>query len=148
MSAVMTDEELLAAIAGDPATQAPSGNTLTADQGQPNVTRINFGSLKSKPKATGITEYWTKPFGFELDNRYADTNDGVQRVIGNCVTAWEILDDIEPQLHGPFPSPEGRDEQAVELRRQDPRKCNGLFRLDLSATAEPEASPYCGAELE
>ena len=60
----------------------------------------------------------------------------------------ETIDDIEPQLHGPFPSPERRDEQAIQLRRQDPGKRNGLFRLDLSATAEPEAGPYCGAELE
>src|ERR1039457_6985743 len=31
----------------------------------------------------------------------------------------ETIDDIEPQLHGPFPSPERRDEQAIQLRRQD-----------------------------
>ena len=60
----------------------------------------------------------------------------------------ETIDDIEPQIHGPFPSPERRDEQAIQLRRQDPGKRNGLFRLDLSATAEPEASPYGGTELE
>jgi superfamily II DNA or RNA helicase len=24
-------------------------------------------------------------------------NDGIQRIIGNCVTAWEILDDIDPE---------------------------------------------------
>jgi hypothetical protein len=60
----------------------------------------------------------------------------------------ETIGDIEPQLHGPFPSPEQRDEQAVQLRRQDPGKNNGLFRLDLSANAELSADPYCGSELE
>lgn len=55
--AALTDEELLAAIQGS---DTPS--TLTVDaSGQPNVTRINFGQLKEKPKATGITEYPVLP---------------------------------------------------------------------------------------
>ena len=61
---------------------------------------------------------------------------------------FETIDDVEPQLHGPFQCPDQRNERAVELRRQDRHKRNGLFRLDLSAAAEPEAGPYPGAELE
>lgn len=61
---------------------------------------------------------------------------------------FETLDDVEPQLHGPFLSAKLRDAQAIELRRQDPDKDNGLFRLDLSAAAELEAGSYCGGELE
>jgi hypothetical protein len=60
----------------------------------------------------------------------------------------ETIGDIEPQLHGPFQSPELRDEQAVQRRRQDPGKHNGLFWLDLSATAELSAGPFSGSELE
>jgi hypothetical protein len=60
----------------------------------------------------------------------------------------ETIGDIEPQLHGPFPSPELRDERAVELRRQDPGKNNGLFRLDLADSWELSVGAYCGSELE
>jgi hypothetical protein len=60
----------------------------------------------------------------------------------------ETIGDIEPQIHGPFPSPELRDEHAVQLRRQDPGKNNGLFQLDLSDAAGLSASAYCGSELE
>lgn len=44
-----------------------------------------------------------KPFygvrvGFELDTRYRKEDDGIARVIGNCVDLWAILDDIAPEL--------------------------------------------------
>lgn len=42
--------------------------------------------------------YWVKKFGFEIDNRYRDKGDGVNRLIGNCVKLWEIMDDIFPDL--------------------------------------------------
>src|ERR1035437_10323922 len=57
---LLTDEELLAALDGP--SPAPTPSTLTVDaSGQSNVTRINFGSLKEKPKATGKTEYPVLP---------------------------------------------------------------------------------------
>ena len=59
----------------------------------------------------------------------------------------EIVDDLEPLLHGPYATEEERDQQAVALRRADPGKRNGLFRLDVSAMAAPDVSPYSGAEL-
>ena len=59
----------------------------------------------------------------------------------------EIVDDLEPQLHGPYATEEDRDQQAVQLRRQDPGKRNGLFRLNVSAKAAPDVGPYSGAEL-
>lgn len=42
--------------------------------------------------------YYAEQFGFELDNRYRDTADGVHRLTGNCVKLWEILDDLFPDL--------------------------------------------------
>lgn len=42
--------------------------------------------------------YWSGLFGFEIDNRHAEIADGITRVIGNCVSAWEILDDLYPDL--------------------------------------------------
>lgn len=41
---------------------------------------------------------WTTKFGFELDRRFADSIDSVMRVTGNCVSAWEALDDIAPGM--------------------------------------------------
>lgn len=59
----------------------------------------------------------------------------------------EVVDDLEPQLHGPYVTEEERDQQAVQLRREDPRKRNGLFWLNVSTAAAPDVGPYCGAEL-
>ena len=59
----------------------------------------------------------------------------------------EIVDDLEPELHGPYATEEERDQQAVQLRRGDPGKRNGLFRLNVPPTAVPEVGPYSGAEL-
>lgn len=59
----------------------------------------------------------------------------------------EIMGDLEPQLHGPYATEEEQNRKAVQLRREDPGKRNGLFRLDVSATAAPDVSPYSGAEL-
>ena len=59
----------------------------------------------------------------------------------------EIIDDLEPQLYGPYATEEERDRQAVRLRRADPRKRNGVFRLDVSPAAAPEVGPYSSAEL-
>jgi SNF2-related domain/Helicase conserved C-terminal domain len=50
--------------------------------------------------------HWVKKVGFEIDNRFrAAVEDGVSgfhddvtRVTGNCVKAWEILDDLFPDL--------------------------------------------------
>jgi hypothetical protein len=36
-------------------------------------------------------------FGFEIDNRWKDDS-AVHRVIGNCVKAWELLDELYPAL--------------------------------------------------
>lgn len=37
--------------------------------------------------------------GFEIDSsRFHNANDSIRRVIGNCVKAWEALDDLYPSL--------------------------------------------------
>ena len=47
---------------------------------------------------TNIDSYHTKLFGFEIDRRYLQVKDRVKRVIGNCVTAYDIMDDLFPEL--------------------------------------------------
>jgi len=45
--------------------------------------------------------YYISSFGFEIDNQYcrsADTHDRVNRVIGNCVKAYEALDELYPDI--------------------------------------------------
>lgn len=42
--------------------------------------------------------HWTKKFGCELDNRFKYIEDGVNRVVTNCVKFWDILDDVFPDL--------------------------------------------------
>jgi len=71
------------------------------------------------------TPPWCSKFGFEIDNRFADQDDGVQRVIGNCVAAWEVLDDLYPELefscqnaNPPFgclwPTPDGQKHDSTD----------------------------------
>ena len=66
---------------------------------------------------------------------------------GTSLYVLEIVGDLEPQLHGSYATEEARDRKAVQLRREDPGKRNGLFRLNVSAAAAPDVSPYSGAEL-
>jgi hypothetical protein len=68
-------------------------------------------------------------------------------VVGAALFVLEIFGDLEPQLHGPYATEEARDRQAVQLRRQDPGKRNGLFRLNVTTTTAPDVGPYSGAEL-
>jgi hypothetical protein len=59
--AVLTDEELLAALESPPASPIASPQVDPAPAG-PNITRINFGGLKEKPKAeAGNTQYPVLP---------------------------------------------------------------------------------------
>ncbi len=45
-----------------------------------------------------VMNYSVVRFGFEIDNRMAESGDNIQRVVGNCVKAWEALDDVYPNL--------------------------------------------------
>ncbi len=42
--------------------------------------------------------YTNHKCGFEIDNRFYNANDSIRRVIGNCVKAWEAMDDLYPSL--------------------------------------------------
>lgn len=57
-----------------------------------------------------------------------------------------VESDVEPHLHGPFPTAEERDQVAKNLRaldRSDPK--SGIYRLDCTA---PEIDSYSGAFFE
>jgi len=57
-----------------------------------------------------------------------------------------IWGDVEPQLHGPFATPNERDAQARDVRHADPDLRDGVYWLDLGARLE--VGPYPAAELE
>lgn len=42
--------------------------------------------------------YSTGKVGFELDRRMRDRSDNITRVTGNCVKAWEVLDELYPEM--------------------------------------------------
>ena len=58
-----------------------------------------------------------------------------------------IVDDVDPQLHGPYPTEGIRDDAArrIKLRCGDE---DGLYRLDMTADSRPVVSPYGSTELE
>ena len=42
--------------------------------------------------------YWVRKLGFEIDRRFEGVDDGVHRVIGNCVDVWEAITDLFPEM--------------------------------------------------
>ena len=58
-----------------------------------------------------------------------------------------IIGDTEPDLHGPYPTEEVRDDTAQRIKagRGDE---DGLYRLDMSADGVPLVRPYGARELE
>lgn len=59
----------------------------------------------------------------------------------------EIQGDVEPVLHGSFPTREIRDRKAFSLRAKDPEAENGLYRLNVHAGAV-FVFPFGGLEME
>jgi hypothetical protein len=64
----------------------------------------------------------------------------------------QIHGDVDPELHGPFKTQQERDDKARALRRDDPEKENGLYRVAvwLPAAGEPpdvSVAAYGGYEL-
>lgn len=56
------------------------------------------------------------------------------------VTIW---DDLEPQLIGPFPSEEIRDDKALNLRKEF-GKAHGIYPLDIDGPGKPTIETYSG----
>jgi hypothetical protein len=55
-----------------------------------------------------------------------------------------IYQDIEPELIGPFPTVEARDEKARELKRQYGNE-HGIFPMNIDAEGKPAVGAYsCG----
>lgn len=54
-----------------------------------------------------------------------------------------VMDDIEPELRGPYRSAGKRDRRARELKRRHGDE-HGLFRLDVTALGVPEVTAYSG----
>lgn len=54
-----------------------------------------------------------------------------------------IYQDIEPELIGPFPTEETRDEKARELKRQYGNE-HGIFPMNIDAEGKPAVGAYSG----
>jgi hypothetical protein len=59
-----------------------------------------------------------------------------------------VMGDVEPDLRGPFPSTEVRDQEAKDHRSQDPEMEDGLYPLDIDDHGNPEVGSYCSSDLE
>ena len=54
-----------------------------------------------------------------------------------------VHDDIEPDLMGPFPSEELRDDKAIDIREEF-GKDHGIYALDIDGPGKPTIAPYPG----
>lgn len=52
-----------------------------------------------------------------------------------------VVNDIEPELHGPFGDPDERDDHARKLRREYGND-HGIFPLDIDDDGIPSTSAY------
>lgn len=57
----------------------------------------------------------------------------------------EIIEDVEPELHGPFESEEEQCEVAKTLRKKDPCMENGIFPAEITDSGTLSVGVYSGA---
>jgi hypothetical protein len=57
-----------------------------------------------------------------------------------------IVGDVDPDLHGPYPTERIRDNTARRLKRRCGDE-DGLFRLDIDSAGHPSVEPYAVREL-
>jgi len=55
-----------------------------------------------------------------------------------------VYGDVEPHLHGPYSTPEARDEKAREIRRENGMEDGGIYWLSQSADGKLACGPYTG----
>lgn len=58
-----------------------------------------------------------------------------------------VYDDVEPEIHGHFPSWPVRDEMAIELR-DEYGKNHGIYSLDIDDSGKPKIAAYSGGFFE
>ena len=58
-----------------------------------------------------------------------------------------LWNDVEPQLHGPFPTENIRDEKAKELRQKEGEE-HGYFPLEITTGSEITVNSYPGSFFE
>lgn len=65
------------------------------------------------------------------------------------MTRWlaVVEGDIEPYLEGPFKNDQARVAAARKHRASDPKKRDGLFRLDVSNSGSPRMRPFGSREV-
>lgn len=54
-----------------------------------------------------------------------------------------VYDDIDPDLIGPFPSKEMRDDKAIDIREEF-GKNHGIYALDIDGPGKPFIEAYSG----
>lgn len=59
-----------------------------------------------------------------------------------------VYGDVEPELSEPFESEDEVLDAAIEHRREDPEKCDGLYLLEISENGEPSIDAFCGGDID
>lgn len=84
-------------------------------------------------------------FGLRVREPEPDTVDTEAERIGEHYLL-HIVGDVEPDLHGPYPTEAVRDETARRIRLGSGDR-DGLYRLDMTADGMPVVRPYRSMEL-
>ena len=58
-----------------------------------------------------------------------------------------IFDDVEPHLHGPFPTQKSRDEKAKQLRHSEGEQ-HGYFPIEITKGCKVSINSYSGVFFE
>ena len=56
----------------------------------------------------------------------------------------EVVEDVEPVLHGPYNTEDQQDQKALDIRLHDPEMNNGIYPLKVSAGAKVKIDSYGG----
>lgn len=59
-----------------------------------------------------------------------------------------VFGDVEPEVHGPFASPDERDAKSLEIRREQGIDGGGIYWADVSPSGELEIGAYTGGFLD
>jgi len=58
-----------------------------------------------------------------------------------------VFGDVEPYLHGPYPTRRARDNKARAIRKEEGIDAGGIYRLDVDRQGKAYAGSYTGSEL-
>lgn len=59
-----------------------------------------------------------------------------------------VVEDVEPEIKGPYKTENEREQAAKNHRREDEDKSDGIYPLDISEKAKPAIGAYSGGFLD